>query len=147
MAPARPPAAMLLMSAYGVFSASRYSSTSGSSQNASPWFSPERMMRRISSRSVPMTPATLGPSARTHGAGEGGDVDHVGGALLARAVQAVGEHQPALGVGVVDHDRLAVLGREDVARALRVGVGEVLRAAQDAHHLHVGREAARARAW
>ena len=45
MAPATPPAAMLLMSAYGVFSVSRYSSTRGSSQNASPWFSPERMTR------------------------------------------------------------------------------------------------------
>ena len=38
-------------------------------------------------------------------------------ALLARVPERVGEHEPALGVGVRDLDRLAVRGREDVARA------------------------------
>ena len=58
--------------------------------------------------------------------------------FLPRAGEAVDEHEPALGVGVVDHDRLAVLGGEDVAGPLRVGVGEVLGAAEDPHDLEVG---------
>ena len=38
-------------------------------------------------------------------------------ALLARVPERVGEHEAPLGVGVRDLDRLAVRGREDVARA------------------------------
>ena len=48
------------------------------------------------------------------GAGQRGDVDHVGRAQRAGVVQAVRQHQPALGVGVVDLDRLAVRGPDDV---------------------------------
>ena len=75
--------------------------------------------------------------ARAQGAHDGArerrDVDDVGRPLLARAGQAVHQHQPALGVGVVDHHRLAVLGEEDVAGALGVRVRHVLGAAQHAH--------------
>ena len=79
---------MLLMSAYGVLSASRYSSTSGSSQKASPWCLAGADHAADELAVGAETPATLGPSARTHGAGEGRDVDDVRGALLARAGEA-----------------------------------------------------------
>ena len=41
-------------------------------------------------------------------------------------VQHVGEHEPALGVGVDDLDRLAGHGLDDVARPLRLAVRHVL---------------------
>ena len=73
-------------------------------------------MRRMRSRSSHDAGHARAQGAH-HGAGQGRDVHDVGGALLAGAGQAVGEDEAALGVGVVHHDRLAVLGREDVARA------------------------------
>ena len=50
-------------------------------------------------------------------AGQRGQVDHPLGALLDRVVEGVGEDQPALGVGVVDLDRLAVRRRSRCRRA------------------------------
>ena len=49
------------------------------------------------------------------GAGQGGDVDQPLGALGERVGDAVAEHEPALGVGVVDLDRRPVAGGDDVA--------------------------------
>ena len=61
-----------------------------------------------------------------HRTGERGQVDDVRGALLARVDERVGEHEPALGVGVRDLDRLAVRGRENVAGAEAAAAHDVL---------------------
>ena len=52
-------------------------------------------------------------------AGERGEVDDPLGALLDRVAERVGQDQAALGVGVVDLDRLAVHRGDDVARLHR----------------------------
>lgn len=51
-----------------------------------------------------------------HGAREGGEVHDMGGSDFSRFGKSVAKHQTAFGVGIVDHDGLAVLGLEDVAR-------------------------------
>ena len=54
---------------------------------------------------------------RAHGgSGQGRDVHDMRGALLSGAGQRIGEHEAALGVGVVHHHGLAVAGAEDVSR-------------------------------
>ena len=78
-----------------------------------------------------MIPAMLVPRARTHGARERGNIENVGGFFFARQIQAVRENQTAFGVGVVDHDGLAVLRIEDVAGKLGVGVGRVFGGGDD----------------
>ena len=55
-------------------------------------------------------------------------------ALLARVPERVGENEASLGVGVGDLDRLAVRRREDVAGAVRVAAGHVLRRGDDGEH-------------
>ena len=69
-----------------------------------------------------------------HCTGQGGEVDEVGRALLPRVPERVRQHQPPLGVGVRDLDRLAVHRREDVAGAVRAAADHVLRRADDAEH-------------
>ena len=71
-----------------------------------------------------------------HRAGERRQVEHVRRALLPRVPERVGEHEPALGVGVDDLDRLAVGGREDVAGPERVAARHVLRRGDDGEHAH-----------
>ena len=72
---------------------------------------------RATPSSLPMRPAISRPSARMHGAGQRGDVDDGVGAVLHRQRQAVGQHQPTLGVGVVDLHRRAVAERRARRRA------------------------------
>ena len=50
--------------------------------------------------------------------------------------ERVGEHEPALGVGVDDLDRLAVRGAEDVAGPERVAAGQVLGGGEDGDRAH-----------
>ena len=52
--------------------------------------------------------------------------------------QAVGQHEPALGVGVVDLDRFAVLSGDDVAGLDRTPAREVLGRTDDGHHASLG---------
>ena len=49
--------------------------------------------------------------------------------------QHVGQHEPALGVGVVDFDRPAVAGREHVAQLVRRRAGHVFDQAHQADHV------------
>ena len=51
-----------------------------------------------------------------HGAREGGEVHDVGCTDFSRFGEAVAQDEAPFGVGIVDHDGLAVLGLEDVAR-------------------------------
>ena len=53
-------------------------------------------------------------------AGQRREVDEALGAEVERVGEAVGQHEPALGVGVVDLDRHAGLGAHDVAGLHRV---------------------------
>jgi hypothetical protein len=62
-----------------------------------------------------------------HGAGEGGDVDDDVGLQVAVGVgQPVGEHQPALGIGVQHLDGAPAVLRDDVAGSLRRTARHVL---------------------
>ena len=67
--------------------------------------------------------------------GERGQVDDVGRAQAAGVVQAVGQHQPALGVGVRDLDRLAVGGADDVVGPHAGRRHQVLDGADHGHDL------------
>ena len=69
-------------------------------------------------------------------AGQRGDVDQPLGALGDRVREAVGEHEPALGVGVDDLDRDAVRGRDDIAGAHRATGRHVLRRADHGDDPH-----------
>ena len=60
---------------------------------------------------VAQQPGVRAPKVRHDRAGERGDVDEPLGALLDRVGQAVGQDEPALGVGVVDLDRRAGFAR------------------------------------
>ena len=70
---------------------------------------------------------------RHAGAGQGGDVDDQVGLRLGGERQRVGEHQPALGVGVEHLDGRAAVHREHVAGTGRVAGEHVL------GHRHEGR--------
>ena len=59
------------------------------------------------------------------------------GFLLACEVKAVRQNQPALGIGVIDHDRLAVLRIKDVARPLRIRIGKILGGRDNARHMDI----------
>jgi hypothetical protein len=61
-----------------------------------------------------------------HRAGQGRQVEHRVGLEPVRVRQRVGEHEAALGVGVVDLDRHAVGGGDDVARLDRASARHVL---------------------
>ena len=61
-----------------------------------------------SASSLPMRPAMSWPEGHHAGAGEGGEVDDGVGLRLGGERQPVGEHQPALGVGVEHLGGLAV---------------------------------------
>ena len=68
--------------------------------------------------------------------GERRDVDEPLGALADRVVQAVGEHQAALGVGVVDLDGQPRGGGERRRRASSRAAEQVLGRADDADDPH-----------
>ena len=74
------------------------------------------------------------------GSGERGGVDEPRGAERLRVVQAVGEHEPALGVGVQNFDGLAGHCGEDVAGLVGAAGGHVLAGADDADDAHGGLE-------
>ena len=57
-------------------------------------------------------------------------------ALAADVPERVGEHEPSLGVGVDDLDRLAVRGAEDVAGPERVAAGQVLGGGEGGDRAH-----------
>ena len=67
-----------------------------------------------------------GPERHDDRAGQRGQVDDALGALLDRVGQGVGQDQPALGVGVVDLDGLAVHRGDDVAGLDRAAARHVL---------------------
>ena len=75
-----------------------------------------------------------GSQRADRGARQGGGVHDVGGAFFAGAGERVRQHQPALGVGVVHHDRLAVPGDEDVSGAGGFRPDIVLRSGDDSRH-------------
>ncbi len=61
------------------------------------------------------------------GAGQGGDIDHgFWLAVLAGPVDRIGQDHPALGIGVVHLDGLAVHRGDDIARPIGLAVGHVL---------------------
>ena len=67
------------------------------------------------------------PERDDDGAGQRREIDHeLGLEALVHVMQHVGEHEPALGVGVDDLDGLAGHRVDDVARALRLAVRHVL---------------------
>ena len=76
-------------------------------------------------------PGVGGAERDDHGAGQGGQVDDPVGAELDRVGEGVGEDQPALGVGVVHLDRLAVELGDDVAGLDRGAAGHVLGGGDD----------------
>ena len=61
------------------------------------------------------------------GAGQGRQIDH-GGRLEAflRIPKHIGQHEPPLGIGIDDLDRVALHGFHDIARTLGAAVGHVL---------------------
>ena len=69
-------------------------------------------------------------------AGQRGQVDEPLGAEVDRVGEAVGQHEPALGVGVVDLDRHAGLGAHDVAGLDRAAARQVLGRADHAGDPH-----------
>ena len=76
------------------------------------------------------------PERDDHRAGERREVDEPLGALGDGVAEAVGQHQPSLGVGVVDLDRLAVGRRDDVPGLDRAAARQVLGGAHDRHQPH-----------
>ena len=74
-----------------------------------------------------------------YGAGQGGEIDHEFGLVLVLHIpQHVGQHEPALGIGVEDGDGLARHRGDDVARPLRLAVRHVLGKADGAHRVDPG---------
>ena len=88
---------------------------------------------------LPITPAIRSPSARDARAGERGQVDDgVRPGSSTASDSAVGQHEPALRVGVQHLDGLAVADREHVAGRMRVAARHVVGAAHVADDLHRG---------
>ena len=110
-------AAALVRSATVPLVSSLYSGCSGRRQSSSPMMSPAAVDLR---RPVVVVgdQAGVGRAERDDdGAGQRRDVDDPLGALAVAPGERVGEDQAALGVGVVDLDRLAVELGDDVAGA------------------------------
>src|SRR5258707_1661346 len=72
------------------------------------------------------------------GIGERGGVDEMGGAELLGIVDAIGEDEAALGVGVQDFYGFPGHGGLNVAGLLRASAGHVFSAGDDANHFDVG---------
>ena len=77
------------------------------------------------------------PERHPRGAGQGGEADDEVGRLLVGERQRVGEHQPALGVGVVDLDGQPLAARQDVARPHRRAGDRVLHRRHQEAQAHV----------
>ena len=70
--------------------------------------------------------------------GKSGGIDQVCGSEGFSVVQAVGEDEAALGVGVHNFDGLAGHGSDHVAGTKRLSVGHVFRGANDGEYAHGG---------
>jgi hypothetical protein len=138
------PSPVFFRSAIGLFIASAYSSTRGSSQTGSP----ERRATSITSwtsfRSLPITAASPRPSLVTAPVGRQIEdpVRSPGGGSARRVGERVGEDEPPFGVGVEDFDGLAAVGPEHVTRPVGVPTGHVLRGRHVPPHLDRGRDPA-----
>ena len=110
----------LAMSAMSERMKRRNVSCSGSCHRWSPERSPAATSWSIHSWSRPISAGVEVAQRRPPRPGQGRQVDQVGRAQRARVVQAVGQHQPPLGVGVGDLDRLAVGCGDDVVDLDRV---------------------------
>ena len=85
------------------------------------------------------------PQRDDHRAGQRRQVDDPLRSLGDRMTEAVGQHQPALGVRVVDLDRPAVGGGDDVPGLDRPPAGQVLGRAHDRDQLDRAARAGRSR--
>ena len=129
---------MFLMSATGESMNLRYSTGKGSGHTSSSARAAASRTWSISASSLPITPAIRLPSAPTTAPVSVGEVDDRVDVLLDGEREAVGEHEPALGVGVEDFDRLAVANRDDVARLERGAARHVVGAAEEPDDLRSG---------
>ena len=136
MAPAWPPLPTFFMSAISESMCDRYSSGSGSGHVPSPARSDAARTRPMSASSEPNSPAIDMPERHHARAGERGQVDDGVGLELRRQRQAVGEHEPALGVGVEHLDGPAVADGEHVAGLGGPAPGHVLGRGRDGRHPH-----------
>ena len=74
-------------------------------------------------------------------AGQGGQIDHAAGLVLANGVgERIGQDQAAFGVGIVDLDGLAVARADDVARPLGMSSRRVFTGGNDAYDVDGGAE-------
>ena len=128
---------MLRMSATCESSSLRYSLASGSCHSDSS-VRGRRRLHLVDERLVVADHGgDLRAERRHRSAGERGDVDDRIGTVLDGERQAVGQHQAALGVGVVDLGGLAVAEREHVAELERAARRQVVGAHQVAGHLRL----------
>ena len=106
IAPARRPRRGVVEVGEGALESSRTRGAAAAARPARRCAARPRCTCAHQSSSLLSRPAWLWPSATMHGAGQRREVDEPLGALGDRVGDAVGEHEPALGVGVVDLDRL-----------------------------------------
>ena len=101
---------------------------------------PTGLTRRLQARQQVLVSAEgssrHAPPQRDHTCpGQSGQVDHRLGLKAIRIGQGIRQDQASLGVGVDDLDRLAVHGRDHIARLVRGSTGQVLRRWHKSHHM------------
>ena len=101
---------MFFMSATSESMWLRYSSGSGSGHSDSPARFAALWQLDPAGLVVAQQAGDAGAEGHDRGSGQRGEVDDGVGLLLGGQREGVGEHQPALGVGVEHLDRLAVPG-------------------------------------